>query len=303
MAASVESRAMSISLAVGVGMLVSKWIAFLLTNSSVIFSDAAESVVHIIAVWFAWYAIRVSERPPDEDHPFGHSKISFVSAGVEGGLICIAAIVIIITATTKLIDGVSLERIGVGTTIIGVAGGVNAFLGLYLVRIGRKRRSLVVEANGLHVLTDAWTSAGAVIGLLLASWTEIFWIDPAMAIVFGANIIREGVRLVVQSVHGLMDRTDLQMYETVNGVLQQLCTERGCSFHRLRVRRAGHMAFVDFHLVLADYMPMVDAHTLATYMEEAIRKTLGPETEVLSHLESETRNHSPASSTFRLPDA
>ncbi|MCU0330039.1 MAG: cation diffusion facilitator family transporter [Candidatus Kapabacteria bacterium] len=203
MAASIESRAMTVSLAVGVGMLVAKWIAFLLTSSSVIFSDAAESVVHIIAVWFAWYAIRVTERPPDEDHHYGHDKIGFVSAGVEGGLICIAAMVIILSAVDKLLHGVTLEHVGTGTAITAGAGIVNAFLGFYLVRIGKRRGSLVVEANGQHVLTDAWTSAGAVGGLLLASWTNVLWIDPLMAIIFGGNIVREGVRLVASSVKQL----------------------------------------------------------------------------------------------------
>ncbi len=289
MATSVESRAMSISLSVGVGMLVAKWVAFLLTSSSVIFSDAAESVVHIIAVWFAWYAIRVSERPPDADHQFGHAKIGFVSAGVEGGLICIAALVIIVSAVTKLVEGVTLENVGIGTAITAGAGAVNAFLGIYLVRVGKRGRSLIVEANGQHVLTDAWTSAGAVGGLLLASWTNVLWLDPAMAILFGANIIREGVRLVYASVHGLMDRSDPELERRARQVLDDACASGTCSYHRLRVRAGGQGPHVDFHLAVDDEMIMIDAHTLATTIEERLREAIGANAEIMTHLESKTQ--------------
>lgn len=289
MATSIESRAMSISLSVGVGMLVAKWIAYLLTSSSVIFSDAAESVVHIIAVWFAWYAIRVSERPPDEEHHFGHAKIGFVSAGVEGGLICIAAIVIIVSAVTKLIEGVTLDNVGIGTAITAGAGAINAFLGFYLVRVGKRGGSLIVEANGKHVLTDAWTSAGAVGGLLLASWTNILWLDPTMAILFGANIIREGVRLVYASVHGLMDRTDPDLEKKARMVLEEACATGVCTYHRLRVRAGGQGPHVDFHLAVDDDMTVLDAHTLATTIEERLREAIGQNAEIMTHLESKTQ--------------
>jgi len=289
MATSAESRAMSISLSVGVGMLVAKWIAFLLTSSSVIFSDAAESVVHIIAVWFAWYAIRVSERPPDAEHQFGHAKIGFVSAGVEGGLICIAAIVIIVSAVTKLVEGVTLDNVGIGTAITAGAGAVNAFLGIYLVRVGKRGGSLIVEANGQHVLTDAWTSAGAVAGLMLASWTNILWLDPAMAILFGANIIREGVRLVHASVNGLMDRTDPLLEQMARAVLDDACASGTCSYHRLRVRAGGQGPHLDFHLAFPDDMSIYDAHTIATGVEERLRQTLGTNAEIMTHLESKTQ--------------
>jgi len=131
-------RAMNLSLATGVLMLIAKWIAYLLTGSSVIFSDAAESVVHIVAVWFAWYALRVGSRPPDDNHPYGHDKVSFMSAGVEGGLICIAAVVIIVTAVNKLIHGVELQHVDIGVLITFGAAAVNLALGLYLISTARR---------------------------------------------------------------------------------------------------------------------------------------------------------------------
>ena len=137
-----NARAMNFSLATGVLMLVAKWIAFGLTGSSVIFSDAAESVVHIVAVWFAWYALRLGNKPPDADHPYGHDKVSFLSAGVEGGLICIAAIVIIISAVEKFVVGVDIQKLELGISITAGAAAVNLALGLYLLRTGKRNRSL-----------------------------------------------------------------------------------------------------------------------------------------------------------------
>jgi cation diffusion facilitator family transporter len=281
-----NQRAMNLSLAAGVLMLVAKWIAFVLTGSSVIFSDAAESVVHIVAVWFAWYALRVGAKPPDEDHPYGHDKVSFLSAGVEGGLICIAAIVIIISATQKLITGVELQKLDIGMSITAGAAAINLALGLFLISTGRKNRSLVVEANGRHVMTDVWTSAGAVAGLFIAQMTEMLWIDPVIALVFGANIIREGGKLVSISVRGLMDTSDPELLQRVQLVLTDFCVDHDCSYHRLRLRSSGNVVHVDYHLIFPDDMTMHDAHALATSCEELIRAAVDHNTEVFTHLES-----------------
>ena len=282
-------RAMNYSLAVGVLMLVAKWIAFLLTGSSVIFSDAAESVVHIIAVWFAWFALGVVDRPPDEDHPYGHDKISFLSAGIEGGLICIAAIVIIVSAVNKLVVGVELQQLDIGMSITASAALVNLVLGLYLIRIGKRHTSLVVEANGRHVMTDVWTSAGAVAGLFIAQWSGYLWLDPIVAIIFGANIIREGGKLVAISVRGLMDHADPVLRNHTQQIINVFCAVHGLEAHRLRLRASGNIVHVDYHLMFPDDMRMKDAHTLATLLEDEIRAELGTSTEVFTHLESHTQ--------------
>ncbi len=282
-------RAMNFSLATGVLMLVAKWIAFVLTGSSVIFSDAAESVVHIIAVWFAWYALGVVARPPDEEHPYGHDKISFMSAGIEGGLICIAAIVIIVSAVNKLVVGVELQQLDIGMSITAGAALVNLVLGLYLIRTGKQHASLVVEANGRHVMTDVWTSAGAVAGLFIAQWSGYLWLDPVIAIVFGANIIREGGKLVAISVRGLMDHADPQMRAHVQQMIDTYCALHSLEAHRLRLRASGNAVHIDYHLIFPDDMRMQEAHTLATALEDMIRAELGKASEVFTHLESRTQ--------------
>jgi len=277
---------MNISLATGFLMLVAKWIAFGLTGSSVIFSDAAESVVHIVAVWFAWYALRVGSRPPDKEHPYGHDKVSFMSAGVEGGLICVAAVVIIISAVDKLIVGVELQKLEIGMTITAGVAAVNLALGLFLLRTGKRNRSLVVEANGRHVMTDVWTSAGAVIGLVFAQWSGLLWLDPVIAILFGANIIREGGNLVLISVRGLMDTADPATLQAVQNVINEFCVAHYCTSHRLRLRTSGNTIHVDYHLLMPDDMRMQDAHNLATQLEDLIRIALDHDAEVFTHLES-----------------
>ena len=284
-----EARAMNISLVVGVCMLAAKWYAYVLTGSVAIFSDAAESVVHIMAVAFAWRALRIMHRPPDADHHFGHEKISFLSAAIEGGLIILAAGVILWTAVDKLFTGVTLERISIGSAITFGAGAVNAFLGWYLVRTGRREHSLVITANGKHILTDAWTSAGAVIGLLLASTTGWLWLDPIMAIIFALNIMREGRSLITTSVDGLMDKTNPELEQVVRTILQGFTTAHRLTYHRLRLRESGPRVHIDYHLQFPDDMLVIEAHTLATELEESIAAAMPKHAEVISHIEPTTQ--------------
>jgi cation diffusion facilitator family transporter len=283
---------MNISLIVGILMLGLKWSAYLLTGSIAIFSDAMETIVHIAAVGFAWYSLRITYLPPDEDHHFGHDKITFFSAGLEGALIILAAIIIIQTAIDKLISGVTLEQVGYGTALTATAAIINTILGIYLVKTGKNNSSFIIEANGRHILTDAWTSAGAIAGLLLAYLTGAYWIDPLMALFFGANIIFEGGKLIRRSVQGLMDKTDTELYTVVTTLLQNQCGSFGISFHRLRLRVSGNYVYIDFHLQFPDDTTIELAHLQATEIEQRISTTLAQPCDIVTHLES-TSHHPP----------
>lgn len=284
------SLAMNVSLGTGVLMLAIKWWAYLQTGSSVIFSDAAESVVHIIAVWFAWFALRVAVQPPDNEHHYGHQKIAEISAGTEGALICIAACVIVITSVQRLVVGVELSKLDIGIGITAVAGLLNTALGIMLVRVGKNNRSILVEANGKHVLTDAWTSAGAVLGLVLARITGIYELDPILAIVFGLNILHQGGKLVLSAVTGLMDRTDQKIEETTKQTLDVFCKEHGVTYHRLRLRMSGTQPHLDFHMQFPDAMSIQKAHSLATEAERAVCQAIGADmADVITHLEPLTQ--------------
>ncbi|MBS1536423.1 MAG: cation transporter [Bacteroidetes bacterium] len=282
-----ETQAMNISLVVGILMLAIKWSAYSLTHSVAIFSDAMETIVHIFAVGFASYSLRVTYRPPDKDHHFGHDKISYFSAGLEGGLIILAAFVIIYTAVEKIIVGITLEQITLGTSLTAFAGAVNALLGWFLVRTGKRERSLIVTANGKHILTDAWTSFGAILGLLIAQATGLTWVDPVAALLFGGNIIFEGMKLLRSSADGLMDKTNSEFEQKVRIGLEDFCLRNDISFHRLRMRESGQQVYADFHLQFKDGTPIEVCHTIATAAEQTIEKLLLPTpVDVTSHLES-----------------
>lgn len=283
---------MNISLMIGFLMLALKWSAYLLTGSIAIFSDAMETIVHIAAVGFAWYSLRITYLPADDDHHFGHDKITFFSAGLEGALIILAAIIIIQTAIDKLITGVTLEQIGFGTALTATAAAINTMLGVYLVKTGKNNKSLIIEANGRHILTDAWTSAGAIAGLLLAYLTGSYWIDPLMALFFGANIIFEGGKLIRRSIQGLMDKTDPELFTSVQDILSSQCSVLGISYHRLRLRMSGNVVYIDFHLQFPDETTIESAHLQATQIEQTIQQQVAHPCDIVTHLES-TSHHPP----------
>jgi len=278
-------RAMKLSVSVGLVMLVIKFAAYALTGSAAILSDAAESIVHIIAVLFAAYSLWLSLKPADAQHPYGHAKISFFSAGAEGALILIAAGYILYTAISDWIGGLALRNLDIGVALTALAAAINAGLGWYLVRVGRRRKSLVLEANGLHVLTDSWTSAGVVIGLLLAWSTGWLLFDPVCAILVALNIVYSGLRLIRRSVGGLMDAADPGVQQRVTALLDEACARHGISHHHLRQRFNGMAYEIDVHLVFPDDMPIRDAHRIATAIEHAIEQTIQPAVDVTTHLE------------------
>ena len=277
---------MNISLLVGLMMLAVKWIAYAITGSVAIFSDAAESVVHIVAVGFAWYSLRVTYRPPDEEHHFGHDKVAYFSAGAEGMLIIVAAGVIIYSGIDRIVSGGRLEQVDSGSFLTATAAVVNAVLGWYLVKTGRNNRSFILVANGRHILTDAWTSGGAIVGLLAAHFTQNTVYDGIAALLFGANIILEGFKLLRRSVNGLMDRSNPVLLARARKVLDDFCAEKNISYHRLRLRESGHKVFIDFHVQFPDGTPIEEAHALADEAEVLVARAVGIPSDVFSHLES-----------------
>lgn len=278
--------AMRISLIVGVGMFVAKGLAYVLTDSAAILSDAAESVVHVAAVGFATWGLYLSQRPPDRDHPYGHEKVSYFSAGVEGALIGVAAIFILYEAVRKIVTGPEIEHLGAGAFIVALATVVNTALGAYLVRAGRRGRSLILVANGKHVLTDALTSLGVIVALLLVWLTGWKLLDPILAIVVALHILRSGSALVRVSVHGLMDRRDPEIDDVLRPVLDAWSRRTGGEYHALRHRRGGHVVWVDVHLLFDASASIEAAHASATSLEQSMEEALPDyRVEVTSHLE------------------
>lgn len=278
--------AMHMSLAVGVLMLAGKTTAYFMTGSAAILSDFAESVVHVIAVAFAAFSLRLSAKPAGPTFLYGYERIAFFSAGFEGAMIVIAALWILVEAIAKWIAGLQLEHLGVGVLLLLAAGALNAWLGWYLLRVGKRSHSLILEADGRHVLTDCYTSFGVVAGLglvLLTGWKPF---DPLVAIAIAMNILWSGGRLAWRSAVGLLDYSDPESGKKIREKLDTICNELGLQYHGVRYRTTGYRQIIEVHLLFPHATCVGEAHRLATALEERLPVELGKPAEVITHLES-----------------
>ena len=278
--------AMRLSLAVGVIMLAGKTIAYHMTGSAAILSDFAESVVHVIAVAFAAFSLRMSSKPAAPTFLYGYERISFFSAGFEGAMIVVAAIFILVETIHKWLVGLPLEHLGSGSLLLLGAGMLNAWLGWYLLRIGKRTHSLILEADGKHVLTDCYTSFGVVAGLGLVMLTGWKPFDPLVAIAIAANILWSGGRLAWRSAVGLLDYSDPATGKQIRENLDQICGELGLDYHGVRYRTTGYRQIIEVHLLFPHATAVGEAHRLATALEERLPAELGKPAEIITHLES-----------------
>ncbi len=280
-----QKRMMNFSLAAAVLLLGAKVTAAVVTGSSAIYSDAAESVVHFLAVCFAVWALRLAHKPADETHHFGHDKVSFLSAGFEGAMISAAALLIFYEAIRQMIFGVRIENLGFGIAVTAGAAGINLVLGLSLVRMGKRSGSPLLRANGMHVLTDVWSSVAVLVALGLYKSTGWVWWDPIAAILAAMNILRVGYQLIRESLGGLLDESDPAMEKRLRDLLDAEVGKRGLSYHNFRHRHSGRNHWVEFHLVFDDALTVGEAHEAATEIEASIAAVLHPDGRVISHLE------------------
>jgi cation diffusion facilitator family transporter len=278
--------AMRLSLAFGFLMLGGKMAAYLITGSTAILSDASESVVHLVAVVFAWFSLWLSLKPANQRYLYGFERITFFSAGFEGAMIVLAALFIIVVTIRKWLTGLELTNVGVGTLFTLVTSVLNAALGWYLVRTGKRTQSLILEADGKHVLTDSWTSAGVVAGLALVMWTGWKPWDAICALAVAANILWSGGSLIWRSATGLLDTADPRTGKLLREKLDTLCGELGIQYHGVRFRSTGHRLLVEVHLLFAGAQTVAEAHRLATLLEERLAETLGQPAELITHLEA-----------------
>ncbi len=279
-----RKKAAIISLIVGSGMFVGKIGAYFLTGSAAIFSDAAESVVHVLATSMALYSIILSSKPADDSHLYGHGNIEFFSAGIEGLLIIVAAFVIIYAAMHDIIVGTQLKSLNTGVIIISGAGLVNLLLGYYLIRTGKKTTSLTLVADGKHVLTDAITSIGVIIGILIVIITGITIIDPLVAIFVALNIVYTGFKLIRESVGGLMLETDPKILDKLSDILITIKKDFWIDVHELRYWRSGERYFIDFHLILPYYFTIEESHNEEKRIDAELEKEF-PNTQVKIHFD------------------
>jgi len=292
----------SLSVVVGLMVFGLKWLAYRFTGSVALYSDALESIVNIFAALVVLITVRVSRRPADINHPFGHTKAEYFSAVLEGVLIVLAALTIVNQAWRKLFAPEALPGLGAGLAVSLLASSLNAGLAWFLIQNGRRRRSPALVADGQHILTDVITSVGVLLGVGLA-WLTGFWVlDPLLAIGVAINILWVGWRLVRDSVGGLMDESVPEgemlhirdsLAETLSGFAQD---GRVLEVHDLRTRRAGIRTFVEFHLVVPGAMPVEQAHRICDQIETDL-KIVMDDVQITIHVEPDKKaKHS----TFRI---
>jgi cation diffusion facilitator family transporter len=265
--------------------------AFWLTGSVGLLSDALESIVNLAAAIVALIALSVAARPPDEDHAYGHDKAEYLSSGMEGALIIVAAISIVVTAVPRLFAPQPIEQPGIGIVVSIVASFVNLAVGRVLLRAGRHDQSITLEADARHLITDVWTSAGVLVGVGLTAATGWTYLDPIIALLVAANIVWSGIQLMRRSTLGLLD-TALPTEERA-AIVARLDRPRRdrVQFHALRTRQSGARRFASFHVLVPDAWTVRRGHDLLERIESEIRQLL-PHITVFTHLEP---LHDPAS--------
>lgn len=271
-----KKKAALISLVIGFLMFFGKIGAYFVTGSAAVLSDALESIVHIIATSFAYYSLVLSTKPPDKEHPYGHGKIEFFSAGFEGAMIMVAAVSIIVYAVRDIIFGTEISSLDTGAIIITAASIINLLLGLYLIRTGKKTKSLVLVADGKHVLTDSVTSIGAVAALILVLFTGIKLFDPIIAIILALNILWTGKHLLRESIGGLMNENDRKTLAEIKHVLEEERKKHPewINIHRIRYWKSGDKYMIDFHLIVPHKLTISESHETMEIMEAILRRLL-----------------------------
>ncbi len=274
-----------LSIGAAVLTIALKSVAYLLTGSVGLLSDALESLVNLVGALMALAMLTIAARPADEDHTYGHSKAEYFSSGVEGTLILIAAVSIIIAAVPRLITPRPLEQVGLGLGVSVAASLVNLIVALILLKAGKRHNSITLEANAHHLMTDVWTSAGVLAGVGVVALTGWERLDPIVAFLVAANIIWSGVRIVRMSALGLMD-TALSSEELnkLQKVLESY-THSGIEYHALRTRQSGSRQFVSFHVLVPGKWTVQRGHRLLENIEADIRHAM-PSVTVFTHLES-----------------
>lgn len=292
-----------LSVAAAVVTIALKTGAWLLTGSVGLLSDAAESVVNLVAAFVALVALRVAAKPADHNHHFGHTKAEYFSAAIEAVMIFVAAVVIIVTAVERFLSPRELENVGVGLAISAVATLVNLAVGLTLLRAGRRYRSITLTADGKHLLTDVWTSLGVVVAVVAVAVTGWLRLDPIIAFAVGVNILVTGWRLIKQSVDGLMDHALAdEDHARIIAVLERFTTPE-VHFHALRTRESGHQRFVTFHVLVPGSWSVTRGHDLIEDVEAAIRTQLD-HAEIIAHLEptEDPRSYEPLTGGVPMED-
>jgi cation diffusion facilitator family transporter len=273
-----------LSIAAATVTLALKFTAYLITGSVGLFSDAIESIVNLLAAGTAYLSLLYSSRPVDESHTYGHEKIEYFSSGLEAVLIAVASFSIAWVAVRRIIAPEALESLGPGLVISVLAAGINCCVAIVLLRAGRKYESIVLEADGQHLMADVWTSIAVVAGLSMVWLTGVQILDALLALAMAGNILRTAAKLLLRSFNGLMDHALPEAEQDAVRAAIRSQLGPGMDFHALRTRQAGTRRFADFHLLVPGSLTVREAHARAGLIENAVRTVL-PGLELTIHVE------------------
>jgi len=261
-------------------------VAWELTHSIAILTDALESTVNVVAGLIGVYSLYVSAKPRDEDHPYGHGKVEFISAGIEGTLITVAGLLIIYEATVKLLHPQTIKKLDYGIILIAATALINYIAGTICLRTGRKNNSLPLMASGKHLKTDTWSTVGIIIGLIVLYFTGIVWLDSLVAFIFALIIIFTGYKIIRSSVAGIMDETDISLLNNLVELLNNNRRENWIDLHNLRIIKYGSTIHMDCHLTVPWYLNVKDAHEEVETLAAIIKNKYGEAVELFVHSDS-----------------
>ncbi len=268
---------------VAISLLVIKFLAYFLTHSVAILTDALESIVNVVAGVLGLYSLVVSARPRDADHPYGHGKVEFISSAVEGTLIVIAAILILYESINTLIFPRELHKIDYGVILIASTAVINYLMGAWCVRVGKNHTSYALIASGKHLQTDTYSTLGIIAGLIAIYIFKINWLDSAVAIFFGGVILYNGYNIVRQSIAGIMDETDQELLTKMVDVLNQNRRENWIDLHNVRIIKYGPVLHLDAHITIPWYLNVHEAHNEIDALAALVRKEFGESLELYVH--------------------
>ncbi len=278
-----QMRLVLLSLVTGIVLMLIKFVAYFITESNAIFSDAAESIVNIVASGFAYYSIYLAAQPKDENHPYGHGKVEFFSVFVEGGMIFIAGSIILIKSIYSIFSPQPISNVDEGMYLILASSLINFAVGFYLMKRGKALRSLTIEADGKHLQVDAYSSIGLIAGLLIMKLTGLAWIDLALSFALGTFILYNGYKLLRKSISGLMDESDSEVIEEVVSILNKNRKPEWIDVHNLRVQRYGQELHIDCHLTLPNYYSLNKVHDSISDFDQMLNTNLDAKTEFFIH--------------------
>lgn len=244
----------------GVVLFIGKIIAWKLTGSDAVFSDAMESIVNVISAFMGLYSLYLAAKPKDEGHPYGHGKVEFVTSGIEGAMIAIAGVMIIYEGINSLVVGKTLNKLDWGIAIIAATAVINYLLGYISIRKGEQENSLVLISSGKHLQSDTVTTLGVVISLIVVYFTRLYWLDSVVALLFGFYIIYIGYKIVRKSLSGIMDEQDPELLQEIIKVLEENRRTEWIDVHNLKIQQFGASLHIDAHITLPWYYSLRDAH-------------------------------------------